>query len=78
MKYLRSVEGILNFTISISSAEFVASSRVYQSGLESSRCLLVYSYWKHNNNCTIYPRCMDDQYSYYEQTVNRNVNQKTL
>ena len=37
-----------------------------------------YPDWKHNNNCTIYPRCMDDQYSYYEETVNRKVNLKIL
>ena len=24
-----------------------------------------------NNNCTLYPRCIDDQYSHYEQTVDR-------
>ena len=35
---------------------------------------------KHNNNCSIYPRCMDDQYSYFEETVtcNRKVNLKIL
>ena len=27
---------------------------------------------------TIYPRCMDDQYSYYKESVNRKVNLKIL
>ena len=31
-----------------------------------------------NNNCTLYPKCIDDQYSYYEETVNRKVNMKIL
>ena len=74
MKCLRSVEGILNLIISNSSADFAALSaslfRVYQDGLESSRYWLFYPDWKHNNNCTIYPRCMNDQYSYYKETLN--------
>ena len=31
-----------------------------------------------NNNCTIYPRCIVDQYSYYGETVNRKVNLKIM
>ena len=27
-----------------------------------------FTFTRNNNNSTIYPRCMDDQYSYYEET----------
>ena len=76
MKGLRSVEGILNFTISSSRADFAALSAslfpYIPILLGIQQILTFYPDWKHNNNCTIYvwminnnnctiyPRCMDD------------------
>ena len=80
MKCLRSLEGILNFTVSNSSADFAALST-------SDSLFPCIPIWlgiqqkligTHNNNCSIYPRCMDNQYSYYEETVNRKVNLKIV
>ena len=81
LKCLRSVEGNLNLTISNSSADFAVLSAhcsLVPIWLGIQQLRIFYPDWKHNDNWTIYSRCMDDQYSYYEETVNRKVNLKIL
>ena len=73
---------VVNFTISKSSADFASLSvslfPCIPIWLGIQQKLTILHDWKHKNNCKIYPRCMYDQYSYYEETGNRKVNVKIL